>query len=90
MNEIITPMDTSELAVRDNIDQQKARTAFNRFKQTLLKNDKCWKCFNLSHCTGYYVGGKRGICDVVKNSDHLMTLYSDYKEKEKKAKRLSQ
>lgn len=84
MIEYIAPMDISELASGDNINRQKARAAFNKFKQALSKKDKCWNCFNLSHCTGF-IHGK--VCDVVKNNEYLMSLYEDYKAKEKKARK---
>ena len=86
MIEYIAPMDTSELASGDNITRQKARAAFNKFKQALLQKDKCWSCFNLSHCT-VFIHGK--VCDVVKNSEYLMSLYKDYKAQEKKARKPS-
>lgn len=86
MIEYIAPMDTSELASGDNITKQKARATFNKFKQALAKKDKCYNCFNLSNCTGFVRGG---VCDVVKNSERLMLLYKDYKEKEKKARKPS-
>jgi hypothetical protein len=84
MIEYIAPMDTSELASGDNITRQKARAAFNKFKQALAKKDKCWNCFNLSHCTGF-IHSK--VCDVVRNNERLMLLYKDYKDKEKQAQK---
>lgn len=84
MIEYIAPMDTSELASGDNIARQKARAAFNKFKQALAKKDKCYNCFNLSHCTGF-IHGK--VCYVIKNSERLMALYKDYKDEEKKARK---
>lgn len=84
MIEYIAPMDTSELASGDNITKQKARAAFNKFKQALAKKDKCYNCFNLSNCTGF-VHGK--VCDVIKNNERLMLLYKDYKDKEKQARK---
>ena len=86
MIEYIAPMDMSELASGDNITKQKARVAFNKFKQALVKKDKCYNCFNLSHCTGFVRGG---VCDVIKNNGRLMALYNDYKEKEKQARKPS-
>lgn len=86
MIKYITPMDTSELANGDNISRQKARAAFNKFKQALANKDKCYNCFNLSQCTGF-IHGK--VCDVIKNSERLMLLYKDYKEKEKKSRKPS-
>lgn len=86
MIEYIAPMDTSELASGDNITRQKARAAFNKFKQALAKKDKCYYCFNLSHCNGFIRGN---VCDVIKNSERLMALYKDYKDKEKKARKPS-
>ena len=83
MIEYIAQMDTSELASGDNITRQKARAAFNKFKQALAKKDKCWNCFNLSHCTGF-IHGK--VCDVVKNDSRLFVLYSTHKESGRKAK----
>lgn len=77
-------MDTRELASGDNITRQKARTAFNKFKQALAKKDKCYNCYNLSNCTGF-INGK--VCDVVKNNERLMLLYKDYKDKEKQARK---
>ncbi|MEE0937698.1 MAG: hypothetical protein UIG52_06675 [Bacteroidales bacterium] len=86
MIEYIAPMDTSELASGDNITRQKARATFNKFKQALAKKDKCWNCFNLSHCTGFI---HVKVCDVIKNDERLMALYKDYKEKEKQARKTS-
>jgi hypothetical protein len=84
MIEYIAPMDTSELAIGDNITRQKARAAFNKFKQALAKKDKCYNCFNLSQCTGFIHGH---VCDVIKNNERLMLLYKDYKDKEKQARK---
>lgn len=83
MIDYISPMDTSELASSDNITRQKARAAFNKFKQALAKKDKCWNCFNLSNCTGFIHGD---VCDIVKNDSRLFVLYSTHKESRRKAK----
>lgn len=77
---IIVPIDTSELARGDSKKLQLKITLLNRLKRGLSENKKCWFCRNLSYCTGYVNKTKYPnlVCDVVKNDKDLFRLFEKY------------
>lgn len=80
MCDYIEPIDTSQLAVGDSMEQQTKATLFNRLKRELANIKKCWLCSRLHCCTGYVNKTKypNMVCDVIKNDENLHQLFQKY------------
>lgn len=77
-NEILFPLDTSEIKKEDSIQIQKERAAHNKFKRALAANKRCWNCSMFSYCSGEVSPGR--VCSVIRNDETLQSIYKKYKE----------